>query len=76
MLSYYRDMGMSEYINGLRIEYIINLLQTEPIYRKYTYEALAQEAGFSSTQRFANAFLAKAGMPVSFFIQRINKSQP
>ncbi|UUW11254.1 AraC family transcriptional regulator [Flavobacterium plurextorum] len=76
ILSYYRDMGMSEYINGLRIEYIINLLQTEPIYRKYTYEALAQEAGFSSTQRFANAFLAKAGMPVSFFIQRINKSQP
>lgn len=74
ILSYYRDMGMSEYINGLRIEYIINLFQTEPKYRKYTYEALAKEAGFSSTQRFANAFLAKAGMPVSFFIQRINKS--
>ncbi|WP_281631628.1 helix-turn-helix domain-containing protein [Flavobacterium luteolum] len=74
ILNYYRDMRMHEYINGLRIEYIINLLRTEPIYRKYTYAALAQEAGFSSTQRFANAFLARAGMPVNYFIDQLKKS--
>lgn len=74
ILNYYRDMRIHEYINGLRIEYIINLLRTEPIYRKYTYAALAQEAGFSSTQRFANAFLARAGMPVNYFIEQIKKA--
>lgn len=73
ILSHYRDKGFNEYINGLRIDYIINLLKNDNKFRKYTYEALANEAGFSSTQRFANAFLAKAGMPVSFFIQQINK---
>lgn len=73
ILSHYRDKGFNEYINGLRIEYIINLLKNDNKFRKYTYEALANEAGFSSTQRFANAFLAKAGMPVSFFIEQINK---
>ncbi|PTT07340.1 hypothetical protein DBR27_07550 [Flavobacterium sp. HMWF030] len=73
ILSHYRDKGFNEYINGLRIEYIINLLKNDYKFRKYTYEALANEAGFSSTQRFANAFLAKAGMPVSFFIEQINK---
>ena len=73
ILSHYRDKGFNAYINGLRIEYIINLLKNDYKFRKYTYEALANEAGFSSTQRFANAFLAKAGMPVSFFIQQINK---
>jgi len=74
ILSYYRDMRINEYVNGLRIEYIINLLRIEPIYRKYTYAALAQEAGFSSTQRFANAFLLKTGMPVNFFIDQIKKA--
>lgn len=74
ILNYYRDMRIHEYINGLRIEYIINLLRTEPIYRKYTYAALAQEAGFSSTQRFANAFLVRAGMPVNYFIDQIKKT--
>ncbi|MBZ4033829.1 AraC family transcriptional regulator [Flavobacterium sp. 17A] len=74
ILNYYRDMRIHEYINGLRIEYIINLLRTKPIYRKYTYAALAQEAGFSSTQRFANAFLARAGMPVNYFIDQIKKT--
>ncbi|WP_343591302.1 helix-turn-helix domain-containing protein [Flavobacterium sp.] len=73
ILSHYRDKGFNEYINGLRIEYIINLLKNDNKFRKYTYEALANESGFSSTQRFANAFLAKAGMPVSFFIEQINK---
>ena len=74
ILIYYKDVRIHEYINGLRIEYIVNLLRTQPIYRKYTYAALAQEAGFSSTQRFANAFLAKAGMPVSYFIEQIKKT--
>jgi len=74
ILNYYKDMRIHEYINGLRIDYIINLLRTEPIYRKYTYAALAQEAGFSSTQRFANAFLVRAGMPVNYFIDQIKKT--
>lgn len=76
ILYHYRSKGINEYINGLRIDYIINLLQSESKFRKYSYEALAQEAGFSSTQRFANAFQVKAGMPVSFFIKEITKSSP
>ncbi|WP_100430870.1 hypothetical protein [Flavobacterium sp. 1] len=36
----------------------------KPKYKHYTNESLAEEAGFSSTQCFANPFLAKTGMPL------------
>lgn len=61
ILEHFRTKGINEYINGLRIDYIINLLQTESKFKHYTYEALAKEAGFSTTERFKKAFLAKMG---------------
>lgn len=70
----YRNKGFVEYINDLRIDYIINLLNTDRKYRNYTNSALAQEAGFSSTQRFANAFKNKTGITAVFYIQELRKS--
>jgi len=34
---------------------------------------LAEEAGFSSTQRFATAFFTRTGMPTSYFIEELKK---
>lgn len=73
IISHYRDKGFVEYINDLRIEYIISLLRNETKFRNYTNSALAQEAGFSSTQRFALCFKAKTEMPVNFFIEELKK---
>ena len=75
IIYHHRDKGFTEYINELRIDYLISLLQTETKFRKYTNSALAEEAGFSSTQRFANAFLSKTGMPTNFFIEQIKKEK-
>lgn len=73
MLENFRIKGINEYINGLRIDYIINLLQTESKFKNYTYEALAKEAGFSTTERFKKAFLAKMGFSPSYFIDQLKK---
>lgn len=64
-----------EYINDLKIDYLIVLLKENPTIRKYTNKALAAEVGFSSTQRFANAFYSRTGMPTSYFIQELQKEQ-
>jgi AraC-like DNA-binding protein len=64
-----------EYINELKVDYLIALLSDDKRIRNYTNKALAEEAGFSSTQRFANAFLAKTGMPTSYFIEELRKKQ-
>lgn len=73
IIAHYKEKGFVEYINDLKIDYLITLLQEEKKIRNYTNKALAEEAGFSSTQRFANAFLIKTGMPTSFFIEQLKE---
>jgi AraC-like DNA-binding protein len=75
IIRHYRDKVFTEYINDLRIDYIISLLQSNEKARNFKNEALAEEAGFSSTQLFAQVFKAKTGMPTAFFIKQIRKEK-
>lgn len=74
IIYHYRNKGFVEYINDLKIDYIINILNTDRKFRNYTNSALAQEAGFSSTQRFANAFKNKTGISAVFYVQELRKN--
>lgn len=73
IIRHYKEKGFTDYINDLKIDYIISLLYNDKLVRNYTNKALAEEAGFSSTQRFVNAFKAKTGMPTAYFIEQIKK---
>ena len=70
---HYRGKKFVEYINDLKIDHIIGLLKNDRIFRNYTNKALGEESGFSSTQRFTNAFISRAGISPSYFIQELNK---
>lgn len=70
-----RGKKFVDYINDLKVDYLITLLKEDPKIRKYSNKALAEEIGFSSTQRFANAFYARTGMPTSYFIEELEKQQ-
>lgn len=69
----YRGKGTIEYISDLKIQHITELLKTQKKYRRYTNEALAEEAGFGSTQNFTKAFNAKNSISPTYFIQQLNK---
>lgn len=43
--------------------------------REYTNGALAEEAGFSTTQRFTRAFYSRTQMPILYFIEQIKKGK-
>ncbi|MFV8324931.1 AraC family transcriptional regulator [Flavobacterium sp. ZS1P14] len=73
IIYHYRGKKFVEYLNDLKVDYLISLLKTEKILRSYTNKALAEKAGFSSTQRFANAFYSRTEISPSFFIQEIKK---
>jgi AraC-like DNA-binding protein len=75
IIRHYRGKNFNDYINDLRIDYIIALLYSDKKIRNFTNKALAEEAGFSSTQRFANAFRAKTEMPTAYFIEQIRKDK-
>ncbi|WP_283239613.1 AraC family transcriptional regulator [Flavobacterium sedimenticola] len=72
----YRGKKTIEYITDLKIDYIVEKLKTENKYRNYTYKALAEEAGFGSTQNFTKAFNTRLEMPPAFFIQQLKNSFP
>lgn len=67
----YKQKSISEYINDLRVDFAIEKLQTNPIFRKYTIKAIAQEVGFNSSEIFAKKFYKKTGIYPSYFVKKL-----
>lgn len=74
VIRHHRGKKFVNYISDLKIDHILTLLKSDKQIRKYSNKALAEEAGFSSTQKFAQAFHSTTGCPPSFFIKEINKT--
>lgn len=64
----------TSYINDLKIDYIVELLISNNKYRNYTNQALAEEAGFGSTQIFTLCFKNRIKMSPTSFIQQLKSS--
>jgi len=62
-----------EYIDDLRINYILGRLQADPKYRNYTIKALAEEGGYRSTQKFGAAFFRSTGLAPAYFIKELKR---
>lgn len=65
----HKEKNFNNYINGLRIDYIIQKLYENPLYRKYKLAILAEEAGFSSHNKFSSIFKKHTTMSPSNFIK-------
>lgn len=73
IIHHYKEKGFNEYINDLKVDHIISLLYTNSKVRNFNNKALADEGGFSTTERFSKAFKTKTGMPTAYFIEEIKK---
>lgn len=73
IISEYRGKKLTNYINDLKIDYVVELLKNHNKYRNYTNKALAEEAGFGSTQIFTKAFISRNGISPSYFINELKK---
>ncbi len=69
----YKQKSISQYINDLRIEYVVERLQMDTKFRKYTIKAIAQEIGFNTAEAFAKTFYKNTGIYPSYFIKRLEK---
>jgi len=62
-----KEVNFNQYINELRINYIINKMKEEPKYLNYKMYYLAKECGFSSQSTFSSVFKSVTGIsPLSF----------
>ncbi|MCO6148270.1 helix-turn-helix domain-containing protein [Flavobacterium sp. NRK1] len=75
IINYYRNKNYINYLNDLRIDYIVDLLKKDNKFRNYTIKALAEEAGFNTAQHFSKAFFARTGIYPSYFVTELNREQ-
>ncbi|WP_379966261.1 helix-turn-helix domain-containing protein [Epilithonimonas sp. UC225_85] len=70
----YRNDSFVNYINKLRINYIIHKMTHHKEYSNYKIEYLARESGFSSYSTFKRIFTKQTGMDPSIFIEYVRNS--
>lgn len=71
----HRGKKTVDYINDLKINYIITILKFQPRYRLYTTTALSEVAGFGSAQNFTRAFKSRTELTPMFFISQLQKAE-
>lgn len=68
-----KGKDFNNYINELRVKYIIEKLRAGTDYRSYKIAYLADEAGFSSHSKFTSAFKTLTGISPSTFIKNLRR---
>ncbi|MVZ67058.1 helix-turn-helix domain-containing protein [Sphingobacterium sp. DK4209] len=68
IINTYKEMNFNDYINGLRIRYIIERIKNEPKFEQYKISYLAEVSGFSSHSIFSKAFKKSTGVTPSQFL--------
>lgn len=71
----YYEKNFNNYINDLRIYYILKQLQEKSEYSQYKISYLAQETGFSSHSKFSSEFKRVTGIAPSVFIKKLEKEE-
>lgn len=70
-----KEMNFSQYLNELRIGYIVEELNNNEKIRKYTIAAIADEIGYNNSESFSNAFRKTTGTLPSYYIKLLQQNQ-
>lgn len=62
----------SEYSNELKINYVIDELINNPVYRKYSTQAIAESVGFKNAISFSKSFSKRTGVTPIQFTKRLD----
>jgi YesN/AraC family two-component response regulator len=69
-----KGQNFSQYLNALRIHYIINELKTNKNLQKLTIVAIADKAGYNNAESFTNAFKKITDTLPSYFIKALQEN--
>lgn len=70
-----KDKSFNNYINSLRINYILKKLSSDPKYLTYKISYLAEQCGFASQSSFTSAFKEITGETPSAYIKTLEAKQ-
>ncbi len=67
-----KGVSFKKYLAKLRIDHLIELLESEPKYRKYSINALGEEIGYTNASSFTRIFKNEVGCSPSEYLKRYN----
>ncbi len=70
-----KNMSFTQYINTLRITYIIDKIENEKFYIDYTIQVLSDSCGYNNVQTFNRAFKEYTKMKPSDFINQLKNKR-
>lgn len=70
-----KNLTFTQYINSLRINYLLVKLENEKKYANYTIQALSELCGYNSVQTFTRAFTNQTKMKPSNFLKTIRDNE-
>ncbi|WP_298509349.1 helix-turn-helix domain-containing protein [uncultured Kordia sp.] len=66
-----KKQTFSQYLNKLRIDYVLIKLKEDAVFRSYTIHAISKEIGYKSATTFIKEFKNKTGLNPSYYIKKI-----
>ncbi|OBX24691.1 AraC-like DNA-binding protein [Gelidibacter algens] len=66
--------NFSQYVNKLRILYIVEKLKSDSKLRAFTIKAIGEGIGFGTTQSFSKAFYHETGIYPSYYLRKLNEN--
>ncbi|WP_298419592.1 helix-turn-helix domain-containing protein [uncultured Kordia sp.] len=73
VLKQYKEKTFYQYLNELRINYAIERLKTDKLFRQYTVKHIALEVGYKSPESFTKHFKKETGINPSYYIKELEK---
>lgn len=70
-----KGKSFTDYLNQLRVDYVMQKLDNEPVWQEYKIQHISEQLGFSSNRSFYNAFIKITGMSPSFYIQKLRSKE-
>ncbi|KFE97637.1 helix-turn-helix domain-containing protein [Chryseobacterium luteum] len=74
IINEHKGISFSEYVNDLRINYLLKELEKNRIFRKFTIQTISEEIGYKSSTTFIKAFRDRIKMTPSDYIKKLNKT--
>jgi len=71
----YKGKSFVNYINNLRVDYILKELKINPTLQKYTIKSISEEIGFNTAESFSTAFKKKTGIRPSYYIKELKTNK-
>ncbi|GAA4274895.1 helix-turn-helix domain-containing protein [Aquimarina gracilis] len=73
IINIHKEKNFTDYINELRIEYVIKRLKDDNKFRSFSIQSIAKEIGYKSSYSLVKHFKAKTGINPSFYIKSLDK---